>query len=86
MVQGDDPDGKLQVWKMRSHVFGAVSSSSVASFALSCCAEEGRSRYPEAADVLLRKTYVDDALCATDSVESAVQLERVMSGWRLQHD
>ena len=72
--RNDDPAGELQVWKMRSHVFGAVSSGSVASFALGYCAEEGRSRYPEAADVLLRKTYVDDALCATDSVESAVRL------------
>ena len=72
----DDPDGELQVWKMRSHVFGAVSSGSVASLALRCCAEEGQFRYPEAADILLRKTYVDDALCSTDSVESAVQVAR----------
>ena len=70
----DNPDGEFMVMRMRSHVFGAVSSSSVASFALRCCAEEGQARYPEAADVLLRKTYVDDALCATDSVESAVQV------------
>ena len=69
-----DPEGEIQVWKMRSHVFGAVSSGSVASFALRYCADEGRTRYPEAADVLLRKTYVDDALCATDSVESAAKL------------
>ena len=72
----DNPDGELQVWKMRCHVFGAVSSSSVSSFALSRCAEEGRSRYPEAADILLRKTYVDDALCAVESVDTAVRLTR----------
>ena len=72
----DDPEGEVQVLRMRSHVFGAVSSSSVASFALGRCAEEGRESYPEAADVLLRKTYVDDALCATDSVEDAVHLAR----------
>ena len=69
-----DPDGEVQVFRMRSHVFGAVSSGSVASLALGCCAEEGRDVYPEAADALLRNTYVDDALCATDSVQSAVQL------------
>ena len=69
-----DPEGEVQVWKMTCHVFGAVSSGSVASFALGCCAEEGRSRFPEAADALIRKTYVDDVLCATDSVESAVKL------------
>ena len=57
-------------------MFGAVSSGSVASFALGRCAEEGRSSYPEAADVLLRNTYVDDALCAVDSVEGAVCLAR----------
>ena len=71
---GDCPDGQVSVFKMRSHVFGALTSSSVASLALMCCAEEGRARFPEAADALLRKTYVDDTLCATDSVESAVQL------------
>ncbi|XP_043246453.1 uncharacterized protein LOC122393996 [Amphibalanus amphitrite] len=72
----DNPDGEVVVWKMRSHVFGALSSSSVASLALTCCAEEGRLRHPEAADALLRKTYVDDTLCSTNSVESAVQLAR----------
>ena len=74
--QDDDLEGEVVIWRMKSHVFGAVSSSSVASFALNSCAEEGRSAYPEAADVLLRKTYVDDALCATDSVERAVKLAR----------
>ncbi|XP_043238689.1 uncharacterized protein LOC122390096 [Amphibalanus amphitrite] len=72
----DDPEGDVQVLRMRSHVFGAVSSGSVASFALSRCAEEGREQFPEAADALLRKTYVDDALCAADSVEEAVKLAR----------
>ena len=71
-----DAEGPIQVFRMRSHVFGAVSSGSVASFALAYCAEEGRSRFPEAADVLLRNTYVDDALCATDSVEAAVKVAR----------
>ena len=72
----NDPDGDVQLWRMRSHVFGAVSSGSVASFALGRCAEEGRSSYPEAADALIRNTYVDDALCAVDSVEDAVHLAR----------
>ena len=72
----DDPDGEIQVWRMKCHVFGAVSSSSVASFALRRCAEEGMSSYPEAADVLLRNTYVDDALCTVDSVEGAISLAR----------
>ena len=68
---GDGLQGEIEVWKMRSHVFGAVSSSSVASFALNFCAEEGRSAYPEAALGRLRKTCVDDALCATESAEKA---------------
>ena len=69
-----DPEGEVQIWKMTCHVFGAVSSGSVASFALECCAEEGRPRFPEAADALIRKSYVDAVICATDSVESAVKL------------
>ena len=71
-----DPDGQVQVFRMRSHVFGAVSSGSVASFALAYCAEEGQSSFPEAADVILRNTYVDDTLCATDTVEDAVRVAR----------
>ena len=71
---GSDPEGEVRVWKMTCHVFGAVSSGSVASFALRCCAEEGRSLFPEAADALIRKSYVDDVLCATDSVKGAVKL------------
>ncbi|XP_043210667.1 uncharacterized protein LOC122375380 [Amphibalanus amphitrite] len=71
---GSDPEGEVRVWKMTCHVFGAVSSGSVASFALRQCAEEGRSQFPEAADALTRKSYVDDVLCATSSVEGAVKL------------
>lgn len=71
-----DPDGQIQIFRMRSHVFGAVSSGSVASLALAYCAEEGRTCFPEAADVILRNTYVDDALCATDTVQDAVKVAR----------
>ena len=70
----DDLDGEAEVWKMRSHVFGAVSSSSVASLALGCCAEEGAERYPEAAKILMRNSYVDDVATATTSVKGAVKL------------
>ena len=70
----DINSGEIEVWRMRSHVFGAVSSSSIASLAVQLCAEEGKQQYPEAADVLLRDTYVDDALVAVDSVQEAVSL------------
>ncbi|XP_043203646.1 uncharacterized protein LOC122371409 [Amphibalanus amphitrite] len=73
--KNDDIDaGEIEVWRMRSHVFGAVSSSSVASLAVQLCAEGGKQQFPEAADVLLRNMYVDDALVAVDSVEKAVSL------------
>ena len=70
----DDLEGDVSVWKMRSHVFGAVSSSSIASLALGCCAAEGSELYPESSRVLMRDSYVDDVATATESVESAVKL------------
>ncbi|XP_043240715.1 uncharacterized protein LOC122391117 [Amphibalanus amphitrite] len=70
----DDLDGEVEVWKMRSHVFGAVSSSSVASLALRQCAAEGAEQFPEAAEVLVRNSYVDDVAVAVTSVDDAVGL------------
>ena len=70
----DDLEGKVEVWKMRSHVFGAVSSSSVASLALKHCAAEVAEQYPEAARVVEENMYVDDALVSVSSVEEGVQL------------
>ena len=71
-----DIEGDVEVWKMRSHIFGAVSSSSVASLALQLCAEGGREQFPEAADVLLRNSYVDDVLKSVETVEQGVELVR----------
>ena len=72
----DDLSGDVEVWRMRSHVFGAVSSSSVACLAVQLCAEEGKGKFPAAADALQRRTYVDDTLVAVESVEDAVSLAR----------
>ncbi|XP_043205783.1 uncharacterized protein LOC122372549 [Amphibalanus amphitrite] len=72
----DDLSGDVEVWRMRSHVFGAVTSSSVACLAVQLCAEEGKGQFPAAADALQRRTYVDDTLVAVESVEDAVSLAR----------
>ena len=58
----DDLSGDVEVWHMRSHVFGSVSSSSVACLAVQLCAEEGKGQFPAAADALRRRTYIADTL------------------------
>ncbi|XP_043238748.1 uncharacterized protein LOC122390137 isoform X1 [Amphibalanus amphitrite] len=70
----NDVGAEAVVCRMRSHIFGAVSSPSVASFALRQCAEEGRDRYPEASRIVDENVYVDDALVSASSVDSAIHL------------
>lgn len=70
----NDISGEVIVCRMKSHIFGAVSSPSVANFALRQCAEEGRERYPEAAEIVDNNVYVDDALVSTSSVGEAIRL------------
>ena len=62
--RGSDLSKDLVALRMKSHVFGAVSSPSVAGVALKQCAEDGRADFPEAATILEKNTYVDDALVA----------------------
>ncbi|XP_043196953.1 uncharacterized protein LOC122367683 [Amphibalanus amphitrite] len=69
-----DVGGDVVVCRMKSHIFGAVSSPSVAGFALRQCAEEGKAEHPEAARIVDQNVYVDDALVSASSVDEAVRL------------
>ena len=66
-----DVNGDVVVCRMKSHIFGAVSSPSVAGLALRQCAEEGKAEHPEAARIVDRNVYVDDALVSASSVDEA---------------
>ena len=70
----NDPSKGLVALRMKSHVFGAVSSPGVAGIALRQCAEDGRADFPKAASILEKNTYVDDALVATENASDAAKV------------
>nr|XP_054771042.1 uncharacterized protein LOC129278942 [Lytechinus pictus] len=65
----------LSEFRMKVHVFGAVSSPSCANYALKRAAVDQADRFPEeVVRTVHQNFYVDDCLCSTSSVEEAVQL------------
>ena len=71
--EGGDTTGPLRDYRMKVHIFGAVSSPGCANFGLKQIAKDHRSVSPEASDFLQRDFYVDDGLHANATVESATQ-------------
>ena len=64
-----------EVYRMKVHLFGAVSSPSIANFALKQTALDNSDRLsPETVDTILNSFYVDDLLKSVSSVEKAIQL------------
>lgn len=73
--EGNNLNGNIVEYRMRVHLFGAISSPAVANFCLLKTAEEGRSKYgDEAADFLCRNFYVDDGLKSVPTSQEAVEL------------
>ncbi len=69
------PERGVVVFRMKTHVFGAVSSPSVANFALQQAARDAPARVSaEAREVLLTGAYVDDVMASTDQEEDLVRL------------
>ena len=54
--------------------FGDKPSSAISLVALQKTAELGKEKYPEAAEVILKITYVDDILNSVNSMEDAIRL------------
>ena len=74
---GGDTTQPLQEYKMVAHVFGAKSSSSVATYGIRKIAEDhGRKHGAAAAEFIVRNFYVDDGGTSTPDDDSAVQLFR----------
>ncbi|XP_071094674.1 uncharacterized protein [Haliotis cracherodii] len=70
-----DCDEKPEVYRMCVHLFGAISSSSCATFALQQTAEDNKERYiSEVVSMVKDSFYVDDCLASVEDEERAVYL------------
>ena len=69
---GGQITNEIQEYRMKVHVFGAVSSPSCANFALRQVAEECEPTKPKVANVIRKAFYVDDMLQSFSSESEAV--------------
>ena len=79
------PDGdtsfRPKIYRMCCHLFGAISSPAVASFALQYAAEQNKEKYSErAVETVNTNFYVDDCLMSVDEVEQATELVQEVTG------
>lgn len=70
----DNPTQPVEVYLMDVATFGATCSPCAAQYVKNLNAEEHALEFPEAADAIIRKHYVDDYLDSADSEEEAVKL------------
>ncbi|XP_046549788.1 uncharacterized protein LOC124259655 [Haliotis rubra] len=71
----DDLQFELEEYRMAVHIFGAVSSPSIANFALKATADKAEEKYgTEAADTIRKNFYVDDWLKSAANVRKVIQL------------
>lgn len=71
---------KPVVYRMKVHLFGAVSSPSCANVALRKTVEDNQDQFePEVGNTVLKHFYVDDMLKSIDKVEEAVSLQKNVS-------
>ncbi|KAK0150310.1 hypothetical protein N1851_008772 [Merluccius polli] len=74
---GGDTRQPLEVYRMTVHLFGAVSSPSIANFALQQTADDNTSRFgEEVTETIKCNFYVDDCLKSVPTVERAIELTR----------
>ncbi|XP_077971383.1 uncharacterized protein LOC144425718 [Styela clava] len=70
-----DMTGNLCHYKLKIHLFGAISSPGCASFGLKHAADDGESSFgKEAADFIRNEFYVDDGLTSKPNAEDAIEL------------
>jgi len=62
------PNDKIQVLRMKVMIFGSICSPSTSQFVKNKLANEFLNEYPDAADVILNSTYVDDVITSTDDL------------------
>ena len=74
-------DGDLsqnpEIYRMKVHVFGAISSPSCANYALRRCATDNATKYGnDATDAVLHDFYVDDFVKSVESEDEAIKLAK----------
>lgn len=69
-----DKDGTVKEYRMTVHLFGAVSSPSVATYGLRKIAADQKENFPAAANFVYRDFYVDDGVTSVSSKEEAIEL------------
>ncbi|XP_062708631.1 uncharacterized protein LOC134288289 [Aedes albopictus] len=69
-----DESGSTIVYEMCVMTFGASCSPCSAQYVKNINAERYASEYPQAAEVIIKKHYVDDMLVSVESEETAIQL------------
>lgn len=69
-----DTSTQPQEYRMKVHLFGAVSSPGCANYGLKYLAKESSHTHPIGSQFVERDFYVDDGITSTDTVEKAIQL------------
>ncbi|KAI5636523.1 pao retrotransposon peptidase domain-containing protein [Phthorimaea operculella] len=73
-------DQEPQTFRLKTVTYGLSSSPFLAIRVLQQLAHDHQSEFPEAAEVLRRFTYMDDVVSGSDSIDSAVNLQRQLIG------
>ncbi|KAG1930139.1 hypothetical protein F2P79_022561 [Pimephales promelas] len=74
--QNGDTNSPLQDYRMKVHLFGAVSSPGCANYGLRHLASEHCQSHSLAAQFIIRDFYVDDGVTSVETVEQAIQLTK----------
>ncbi|XP_031351735.1 uncharacterized protein LOC116177021 [Photinus pyralis] len=71
-----NPNDPIKQYRLNTVTFGVTSSPYLAIRTLKELAKQERSKYPNAADILLNNTFMDDICAGSDSLESALALQK----------
>jgi len=63
------PNDKVQILRMRVMIFGSKSSPTTSQFVKNKVAEPFIDSHPDASDVIINKTYVDDVITSVDNLQ-----------------
>ncbi|XP_032363653.1 uncharacterized protein LOC116677092 [Etheostoma spectabile] len=72
--KGGNTDTPPQEFRMKVHLFGAVSSPGCANYGLKYLAKENCLSHPIGSQFMARDFYVDDGVTSTNTVEKAIQV------------
>ena len=67
-----------EVHEYNRHIFGATDSPCAACYAVRQCAEDNKTAYPDAPNLVARHIYMDDLYVSTDTLEEAKNLRTVL--------